>query len=231
MFFNFTFRNFLTNPRSLAVHLEESEMRGFRRRILLIFVLGIVLYGLRSFWGMNTESLTPILASGEMADYTIARVTALVGSVIWSVIYIAFHLFGFAYILSLMTGIRFRKLVPMQLLMMFLLLMEKVLILLVFYMTNTTASVSFLSFGPLAATFLEVKFLILFFNQLTLTTAIIISYQYHFIRQLAFQIRTNHLLWALIGLHTLMAIFTACVGLLPLENLFHSIIGGGGTGE
>lgn len=229
MYFNFTFLKFLTNPQKLAGNLQRSSVRGFGKRVVLVFLIGVFLFGFRSLWGMNTESLTPYLTTMTTADYTLARFASLFGSIIWAVIYSSFHLFGFAYILSYITKIPFKKLLPMQLLMITLLLIEKGLVFLVFAMKGVTADFSFLSLGPLAATFLEQRYLILFFNQLTITTMLIIGYQYSFIQKFGEIIQRQRLLWTLIGIHVLMALFTASIGLLPVEDLFHAITGGGGN--
>lgn len=230
MFFNFTFRHYLTNPRNLADELQKSSMRGFGKRVLFVFLAGILLFGFRSLWGMNTESLTSLLTM-TTADYTLARFASLFGSLIWSVVYISFHLFGFAYILSALIGIPFKKLLPMQLLMTSLLLVEKAIVFLVFAIKGASASVSFLSFGPLAATFLEIPFFIFLLNQLTITTMLIIAYQYKFLQRYSAITKSKRLIWSLIGLHLLMAIITASIGLLPAESLFEFITGGGVENE
>ncbi len=226
MFFNFTIRHFLTNPQQLAFELEKSTMRGYWQRVVAVFLAALLLFSLRSFWGVNTENMTSLLTMST-ADYTLTRYASLFGSMIWSVIYVAFHLFGVAYAISFLIGIPFRKLLPMQLLMTVILLIEKLLVFLVFYMTGTATNVSFLSFGPLAATFLELPFFIFFLNQLTVTTAIIIGYQFHFIHVYGGISRKYRLLFTLIGIHLFMAIFTASISLLPIEDIFHTIFGGG----
>ena len=231
MFFNFSFRYFLTNPQNLANELQSSTIRGFGKRVALVFLVGILVFGFRSFWGMNTESLTPLLTTMTANDYTLARFASLLGSMIWSVIYISFHLFGFAYILSFIIGIPFKQLLPMQLLMTGLLLIEKALVFLVFFMQGAATNVSFLSFGPLAATFMDSTFFIFLFNQITLTTMLIIAYQYKFIRKYLDIAQGKRLLWSLIGIHLLMAIIVASIGLIPAESLFDSITGGGGGNE
>lgn len=226
MFFNFTIRHFLTNPRQLALDLETSAMRGYWPRVVAVFIASFLLFSLRSIWGINTENMTSLFAASSV-DYTLARYASLAGSMIWSMIYVAFHLFGVAYALSFIIGIPFKKLLPMQLLMTVLLLIEKALVFLVFYITGQATNVSFLSFGPLAATYLELPFSIFFLNQLTITTAIIIGYQNHFIRAYGGISKKYRLLFTLIGIHLFMAIFTASISLLPVEDLFHSIFEGG----
>lgn len=225
MFFNFKIRHFLANPRQLALELQSGSMRGYWQRVAAVLLVGLLVFSLRSYWGINTASLTSLLTTSTI-DYTLARYAALVGAMIWSVVYLAFHLFGVAYALSFIIGIPFKALLPMQLLMTVILLIEKLLVFLVFYMTGQATTVSFLSFGPLAATYLELPFLIILFNQLTITTAIIISYQYRFIQLYSGMSKKYRLLFTLIGIHLLMAIFTASLSLLPIENMFESIFGG-----
>lgn len=227
MFFNYTFRQYLTNPKELANDLQTSKMRGFGIRFIIVFLLGILLFGVRSWWGMNTEALTPLMTE-SMTDYTIARYVSLVSALCWSFIYISFHLLGITYLLSRFTAIPFKKLLPIQLFVTSALLVEKALVFLVFAMKGATANMSFLSLGPLAATFLDHTYLIFFFNQLTLTTVLIIILQYRFISSFAEHLNRKKLLWGLIGLHLVMAIITTSVGYIPLESLLEKFTGGGG---
>ncbi len=226
MFFNFTFRHFLTNPAHLAEQLQTSSMRGFGKRFVLVFLTGILLFGIRNWWGMNTEAITPLMTTMSMTDYTIARYVSLFSTLCWSLIYMSFHFFGIAYILSLLTSIPFKKLLPIQLFATSILLIEKALVFLVFAMKGATANMSFLSFGPLAATFLEKSYLIFFFNQLTLTTLFIVLLQYRFICSFEKNINRKRLLWGLVGLHIAMAIITTAVGFIPMESLLAKLTGG-----
>ncbi|MBO1910137.1 hypothetical protein [Sporosarcina sp. 6E9] len=229
MFFNFTFRQYLTSPHRLADDLQTSTIRGFRKRIIFVFLAGLLLFGARNWWGMGTESLTPLVATMTTADFTLARFASFIGSLIWSIIYISFHFLGFAYIIHFLMKIPYKKILPLQLLVTGLLLAEKALIFLVFLAKGATANYSFLSFGPLAATYLESRYLILFLNQLTLTTAVIIALQYSFIRAFTDEPKGKSLLWTLIGIHLVLALLTASVGFIPLENLFDLIFDGGGV--
>ncbi|MCG7337368.1 hypothetical protein MHZ95_19090 [Sporosarcina sp. ACRSM] len=224
MFFDFKFWHFLTDPQQLSSRLQTSEMRGFNKRVAAVFLFGILLFAFREIWGMGTESITPLLPTMTATDYTIARYASLLGTILWALVYLSFHFFGFAYILSLLTAIPFQKLLPMQLLMTGLLLIEKTLVLSVFMVKGATASVSFLSFGPLAVTFLDSYYLILFLNQLTITTALILTFQYRFIRSYNGITERKGWFWILFGLHIGMALIVASMGLIPFESLFHSLV-------
>ncbi|MFD1929341.1 hypothetical protein ACFSFY_14965 [Sporosarcina siberiensis] len=230
MFFNFKYWHFLTNPQFLAEQLKKNAMRGFNARVYAVFLIGLVLFMARELWGMNTETLTPLLTTMSTVDYTLARYASLLGIVVWALLYMFFHYFGFAYILYLITKIPFKKLLPVQLLVTSLFIMEKALVFFVFTLTGTTASVSYLSFGPLAATFIEIPFYTSFFNQLSVFTAVVIGIQYQFIVSYnAFD--PKKILWILIGLHLVLALMVASTGFIPTENLFQSIFERGAGNE
>lgn len=226
MFFNFTFRHFMTKPERLAEQLQDSTMRGFHKRVLFVFLVGIILFSLRSWWGVNTETLTPLLTE-TTTDYTLARYASLFGSILWSLIYVALYLYGFSYILSFVTYIPFKQLLPLQLLMVTLVLIEKGIIFLVFALKGAAVSVSFLSLGPIAATFLDTPFWVYFLNQLSLTTIIIIAFQYRFTQSFMESVNKKRLLLVLIGIHVVLALMVAAVGFIPIDLMLDKVIGGG----
>ncbi|WP_239430955.1 hypothetical protein [Sporosarcina sp. ACRSL] len=217
----------MTRPNELASQLQTATMRYFNKRLLIVFLTGIVLFALREIWGMGTEGLTSLLTTMTTTDYIIARYASLAGTVIWSILYIAFHLFGVALILSTLTKIPYRKLVPLQLLVTGVLLMEKALLFIVFAIKGATVSLSFLSFGPLAVTVMENWYLILFMNQLSITSALIITLQYRFIRAFVVDGKWREHLWILIGLHVAMALVTAAIAYIPFDSILNSLFGGG----
>ncbi|GKV69185.1 hypothetical protein NCCP2716_16830 [Sporosarcina sp. NCCP-2716] len=227
MFFNFSFWRYVTRPSKLATDHQNSAMRGFTMRIVFLFLAGIVIFALRDIWGMTTDSLSPMLAAATGGDYTIARIVSVIGAVLWAIIYIAFHLFIISYVLGMITSIPVRRLVPLQLLVTGVLLMEKALVFIVFALKGEAANVSFLSFGPLTATFSDTWFLVMFLNQLTLVSALIISMQFSFIRSYTKTMNWKSLLAVLIGLQILMALLTAALGYIPFERLFNYVVQGG----
>lgn len=227
MFFDYKFWYFLTRPHDLGVNLQSSSMRKLNSRIGIVFLLGAVLFVIRNIWGMNTEGITSVLATMTDTNYTIARYASLAGSVIWSVLYMAFHIFGIALVISQITKIPYQHVVPLQIGITGILLMEKALLFLVFYLKGATVPLSFLSFGPLAVTIMENWYIILFLNQLTVTTALIITLQYRFIRAFKKEGKWREQLWMLIGLHVAMALITASIAFIPFDRLLNSLFGGG----
>jgi hypothetical protein len=217
----------LTRPNELASQLQTGTMRHFNKRLFIVFLAGIVLFASREIWGMGTDALTSLMTTMTTTDYIIARYTSLVGTFIWSILYIAFHIFGVAWILSTLTKIPYQKLVPLQVLVTGILIMEKALLFIVFAMKGVTVSLSFLSFGPLAVTVMENWYLILFMNQLTITSALIITLQYRFICGFLVDGKWKEHLWILIGLHVAMALITAAIAFIPFDSILNSLFGGG----
>ena len=127
-------------------------------------------------------------------------------------------------LLSLLTGIPFKRLLPLQLLVTGLLVMEKALVFLVFTMKGATANVSFLSFGPLAITFLDNSYFHPIPEPIDMTTAIIVVLQYRFISTYRSGLDRKRLFWLLFGIHIVMALIVAGIGFIPMESLFHSIV-------
>ncbi|ARF14883.1 hypothetical protein [Sporosarcina ureae] len=229
----------LVYPDRLAVEIGQGTVTGFKRRVFSVFILGIILFVLRDMWGMNTGTMTYILANGSLDEFTIGRITALVGAILWAIIYMSFHFWGVAWILSMLTKIPFKPLLKLQLVVTGLLLIEKLINFLIFAVAGKTAAVSILSFGPLAVTFLDNWYIILFVNQLTIFSALIVAVQYRFISfskvetSLVGEEVVEHkgirkqALWMLIALQVVFALITAAVGFAPIEKMLNLLMIGG----
>lgn len=205
-------------------------MQKFNRRLAWIFAFGLLLFAVREIWGMNTASLTPYLANGLWSDYTLARWTSLLGTLLWAGIYMAFHTYGVAYLFMLLTKMRFRPALVMQSYVLALLLIEKALLFLVFAVAGYTMPVSLFSFGPLAATFLDMPFLTFFFNQLTVFTALIIAFQYRFVRSFT-EVAPKKLLFVLILVYVLVALAIAGLSYVPIDEMLGDFTRGGASVE
>ena len=93
-------------------------------------------------------------------------------------------------------------------------------------MLGITTPVSLFSFGPLAATVFDHPFLVFFFNQLSIFTALIIALQVRFIQSFT-DMNARTILLIVIAIHIVMALITATVGILPLEEWFIRVVEGG----
>lgn len=223
MVFDFRFWRYFANQQELIGNLGSGTMRGFKNRVWMVGFFGLVLYVAQEMWGINTHHITPLYAFGGADPYTLARLSSLVGIILWAVLYMSFHFFGIAFLLNRITKIELSRLAVLQLYVVGILLLEKALLWLIFMMTGFTTHISLFSFGPLAAAVFEDTFLVFFFNQLTIFSALIIALQVRFIHAFT-DMNPRKLLVILLFIHIVMALITASVGLLPLEDWFAQYI-------
>ena len=228
MIFDFSFWRYAFNQQALIHNLKEAEMRKFRSRLVWILVIGVLVFAIRELWGIGTVALTPLIAAGNWEVYTIARWTSLLGTLLWAGLYLAFHTYVVAFLFNKIAPMPWRAAIVMQAYVTGLLILEKALLLAVFAAVGYTMSVSFLSFGPLAATFLDEPFLVLFFNQLTVITAAIIALQYKYVRAFTAK-KPWAILLVLILLHVIVALIVAYIGLMPMGDMLSIFTGEGGV--
>lgn len=230
MIFDFKFWHYFVRQGQLIHNLENSEMRYFNKRLGWLFALGVLLFTLREIWGMNNSSLTQFLVAGDFDAYTLARWTALAGTLIWAGIYLAFHTYGAAFLFSRLLKVPWRAALVMQTYVTAILVIEKALLFLVFALLGYTTNLSIFSFGPLAAMVFDHAFVIFSFNQLTVFTSLIIAIQYRFLRNFV-SFSPKMLLFGLVLLHVLIAIAIGALSFVPLADMLEGFTEGVVPGE
>lgn len=217
MFFEFRFWKYLFNRNNLIVSLkEDATMRGFQSRVWFVAIFGILLFALRDIWGLHTEELTALFVNGYEDTFTIARIISLIGTIFWSLLYMGFHFFVIAFILHKITQVELSKVAILQLFVVAFLLMEKAFNYFLYAVVGYATDYSVLSFGPLAATFIEQSYVNYFFNELSLITGLIIAIQFHFLRAFT-AMSTRNLFLLLLGIQVILALITAGFEVLPIE--------------
>lgn len=228
MFFNFSFRHYLFNPTELAQNFQSSSMRGYKLRLVIVLLVGLLLFSARNWWGLNTESLTSLVVTHTTLDYSLARIASLLGTIIWAVVFMVFHLVIFAVLLGLFTEQSMKNFLPIQLIVTFILLVEKGLIFFVFVLKGASVNLSFLSLGPIAATYIDIPFFVFFFNQLSLTVLLIIILQYKYGAQfMETKEQRKRYFLLLIVIHLILALIVAAIGEIPVALFFDELLGGG----
>ncbi|WP_427138205.1 hypothetical protein [Psychrobacillus psychrodurans] len=218
MFFEFRFWKYLFNRNDLIVSLkEDATMRGFQSRVWFVAIFGILLFALRDIWGLHTEELTALFVNGYEDTFTIARIISLIGTIFWSLLYMGFHFFVIAFILHKITQVELSKVAILQLFVVAFLLMEKAFNYFLYAVVGYATDYSVLSFGPLAATFIEQSYVNYFFNELSLITGLIVAIQFHFLRSFT-AMSTRNLFLLLLGIQVILALITAGFEVLPIES-------------
>ncbi|MGB5944538.1 hypothetical protein [Paenisporosarcina sp.] len=230
MIFDFRFWRYLANQQELIDNLGFSTIRDFKKRVWMVGFFGLLLFIVQELWGMNTQQITSVYAAGGTDPFAIARLVSLAGIIIWAFLYLSFHFFGISFLLNKITGIELSKLAVLQLFVVGILLLEKALLFFIFVLLGVTTPVSLFSFGPLAATLLDHAFLVFFFNQLSIFTALIIALQVRFIRSFT-EMNPRIIFLIIITIHIVMALITATVSILPLEEWYLQLVEGGAFNE
>lgn len=218
MFYHYKFWHSLTHPAYFTRIVEEGEITGYKKRAFTVFILFVLLFAAREFWGMGTESLTTLFAMDFQSEYHIARLLSMVGAIIGAVLYFCFHYYGISYVLYLLTEIPYQWIQKVQLYVVTFLLIEKAILFAVFYGVGYSTTFSFLSLAPLAQQMMNTDFVLFTINQLTATTVLIIIVQYKFLSNWEEEASKKALLAKIIVLHIIMAIFIGMVSVLPLQE-------------
>lgn len=218
MFYQYKFWHSLMHPTNFTQAVEQGEITGYKKRSFSVFMLFMLLFIVREFWGMGTESLTTLFASNHPNEYYTARLLSMVGVIAWGIIYYCFHYYGVTYLLHLLTDIPYKWIQKVQLYVMVFLLIEKTILFAVFYAVGYTTNFSFFSLAPMAQQVIDTDFVLFAINQLTVATVLTIIVQYTFLSKWEEWSDRKALLAKIIGLYVVMAIFIGMVSALPLQE-------------
>ncbi len=218
MFYHYKFWHSLKNPTYFTNIVEEGEIAGYKKRVFTVFILFVLLFAAREFWGMGTENLTSLFAMDLQNEYYVARLLSMVGAILWATVYFCFHYYGVTYILHLLTDIPYTWIKKIQLYVVTFLLIEKAILFVVFYAAGYTTLFSFLSLAPLALQVIETDFVLFTINQITITTIVIVIVQYLFLSKWEEAASRKLLIVKLIGIQLFMALFIGMISVLPIKE-------------
>jgi len=218
MFYHYKFWHSLTHPTIFTQAMEAGEIRGYKKRAITVFILFMLLFAIREFWGMGTESLTSLFAMNQQDEYYTARLLSMVGAIVWGIIYYCFHYYGVTYILYLITDIPYKWIQKVQLYVMAFLLIEKTILFAVFYAVGYSTTFSFLSLAPAVQQVLDKDVVLFIINQLTVTTVLTIIVHFTFLSKWEEASDRKALLAKIIVLQVLMAVFVGLISVLPLQE-------------
>jgi len=218
MFYHYKFWHSLTHPTIFTQAMEAGEIRGYKKRAITVFILFMLLFAIREFWGMGTESLTSLFAMNQQDEYYTARLLSMVGAIVWGIIYYCFHYYGVTYILYLLTDIPYKWIQKVQLYVMAFLLIEKTILFAVFYAVGYSTTFSFLSLAPAVQQVLDKDVVLFIINQLTVTTVLTIIVHFTFLSKWEEASDRKALLAKIIILQVLMAVFVGLISVLPLQE-------------
>lgn len=216
--FNYSIWRSFVNPAPFHNALQlDLEMRGYKLRAVLVFVLTALLFLVRDLWGLGTEQATALFAQGFMDEYITARYLSAMGAVIWGMLYFAFHYYVVTYFLYLLTELPYKWIKRVQLFTICILVLEKLIHFIVFYNVGYSTNLSFLSFAPILAQWTSHEFALFLVNQFTVGLVAVIAVQFTFLKKWN-DGNNGTLLFKIIFVHIILAIFVAILSVLPLQD-------------
>ena len=196
---------------------QEMEFKGYKLRVFLVFLAIAVFFLVRDLWGLGTEQATALFAQGFMDQYVTARYVSALGATLIGMLYFAFHYYIVTYFLYLLTELPYKWIQRVQVYVICILLVEKLIHFIVFYNVGYATNLSFLSLAPILAQWTTNEFTLFLLNQLTVGVVAIIGVQYAFLKKWN-EGNNAPLLFKIIFVHIIIAIFVAIISVLPLQD-------------
>ena len=220
MLYEYKFWHQLTHPSNLAYALENSDdgkLKGYKQAFWTIFGFTLLFFIVKNIWGVNTDELTYLLATGEVDRYSFARLVSLGSAVLFGILFFVLHYYVITYFIHLLTEIPYKWVQKVQLYVIGILVLEKVLELIIFAIAGFTAPFTMFSLAPMTAYLYYHDYLLYFLNALTVGTVIAIWVQYMFLSQWV-ENGKKPLLFKLLLIHVVIAIVVAIFNILPFAE-------------
>jgi len=219
MFYDYAFFKSLFNPSSLTTALaKEAEIRGYKRRVAFVVFFTLLIFALQNVWGMGTAGLSHLFATNETNTYFVARVISFVVSIVWAILFFIFHYYLIAFILAVFNELPKSWVRKVQLFVVSIFMLEKAILLAVFYGVGFTTNLNFFSLAPLVAKITTEPFVLFTLNQLSLFSLFAIIVQYQFLKRWMEQSAHKSLLIKIITIHVVLAVIIGLLSSIPLQQ-------------
>ena len=219
MFYDYAFFKSLFNPSSLTTALaKEAEIRGYKRRVAFVAFFTLLIFALQNVWGMGTAGLSHLFATNETNTYFVARVISFVVSIVWAILFFIFHYYLIAFILAVFNELPKSWVRKVQLFVVSIFMLEKAILLAVFYGVGFTTNLNFFSLAPLVAKITTEPFVLFTLNQLSLFSLFAIIVQYQFLKRWMEQSAHKSLLIKIITIHVVLAVIIGLLSSIPLQQ-------------
>ena len=224
MFHYYHFWSSLFHPTTFMERMDnETEIKGYKRRVCLLFSFVILFFIGQSFWGLGTESYTYLFAQNVIDEYVIIRYVSLILAGLFGCAFFIFHYYIFSYFIYFLTDIPMAIVKRVQLFVIAILFAEKLVLTIVFYFAGFATNLSFLSFAPILATYWYEPLVVFAINQLSVGVILAIVVQYLFFVKHENVENKSTLLAKIIFLHVF---FAALVGIYSSLPIFDWIVKG-----
>lgn len=198
------FFKFLFSINDHLFRLRQAEaMSPIWRSNSLLILLSMLIYLWMAFLGMGSNLISgDALVLGAL-NYEASKFWFVIGRLLYGAFFASFILFVPAYLFKLLTDIPFKKLVVMQQVVLFIMLVERLLWIPLMLFAGLDWYVSPLSFGIIASYITDHSWAIYFFGAISIFQLWIIGFQVLFLKSMTTGIRERSLWLSVIFLHIL----------------------------
>ncbi|OZU87281.1 hypothetical protein CIL03_17845 [Virgibacillus indicus] len=192
---------FSLDDHLFRIHKAEKIHKLWKATVLLI-LLCIVVYTWMAMLGIGTDMISSTAVQGGQLEYEQSKFWFIIGRMVYAIVFACIILFLPSLLFYLLTGIPYRKLLIMQQLVLFVMLIERIIWIPLVTLNGLDWYVSPLSFGIIASYLTEVSWAIYFFGAISLFQLWIIWFQVKYLNGFS-SIRKRWIWINVIGLHIL----------------------------
>lgn len=176
--------NGLLAPERNRYHLHNAEeVTQLKGKLVLLYVLSILVFGLYGFLGIGSESFSKELLDLGAKEFEAGKLFILVGNLVAGIVYPTVYLFLVALFLWVLTDIEYIKLFIVQMIVFGLQLLEKILLVPFFVFIHLNYDSNPFSLGVISQYFISNEYAIHFFSEVTLFQLLVIGFQYFYLKK------------------------------------------------
>ena len=209
MTYNVNVLGFLFSSDDHLFRIKKAEkIHKLWKTSILLILFSIVVYTWMAMLGIGTDMISQSAVQGSQLEYEQSKFWFIIGRMAYAVLFACIILFLPSLLFYLLTGIPYRKLLIMQQIVLFVMLIERIIWIPLVTFIGLDWYVSPLSFGIIASYLTEVPWVIYFFGAITIFQLAIIWFQVKYLNMFS-SIRKRWIWVNVIGLHFLFWIVAA----------------------
>ncbi|MEH7121991.1 MULTISPECIES: hypothetical protein [unclassified Bacillus (in: firmicutes)] len=209
----------LLAPNTFSYQIMRAEtIRGLWKKAIWLTVISMILFTLSGYFGIGMDFLTKEITDLSRKEFEMEKLFAIVGRLIWGMIFSLLVLFGFSVILWAILDMSYKKIVVVQQFVLCILLLEKAILLPFNIWLGIGPEASPFSLGVIAAYLTSSSILVYFFSHISLFTVWVIFFQYKALKGLGERSPKTVLLTIILA-HLFIWVVSALLSYLEIEKL------------
>ncbi len=174
----------LLAPERNRYHLQKAEaVTHLKRKLILLYLFSILVFGLYGFLGIGSESFSKELLKLGTSEFEMGKLFILAGNLVAGIVYPSVYLFLISLFLWVLTDINYLKLLIVQMIVFILQLIEKVLLLPFFAFMHLNYDANPFSLGIISQYFTSNEYVIHLFSEISLFQVLVIAIQYYYLHK------------------------------------------------